>query len=992
MSQQNEEEDLDAFLDMFGKDEPAAPAAMPAAVVAAEPTPEPDSYPDGTDINEDPVEAFEEAMSPVAPVAMVKAIVEDDGDDPLDFLENSGMKRDRQVPDISKPWMVHHEFRLVTSVAEVNEIVDECIKRGSCSLDLECTGLDNRIIYREDGSPDTVDKIVGFCISYDGHTGFYIPIRHKPNDGYPDLNVGPLAEVEQAISRLCHAAIPEGTQDDKDKDALSYKCSPPKLVIYFWNAQFDQEFLYPVTGIDWWHPESFECGMLASFVINAGDKGIGLKPKAKQFLRDKDGNPYEMIELKELFFGKSREIRFDKLAPDEPGVLRYAGSDAICTYLLCKLPNIVAECHKNKFSFTYRLEKQVACALRPMERSRVRIARDKVREILLEKEALKADLLERIRKFALEERGLTDLDPNSPKQLGEFLFGDLPKGLDLRPKPERNEASQQFKTDGDTLSGLAKLPNAPTILKDIVEYREAEKFIGTYLLGLVNNPDENDELRFSFKQTGAGSGRFSAPGGKPDHGYSGIPIHGIPGDSEVRRSFVGRTGYTIVKADYAAEELRIAANVSDEQVWIKEFLHGTGDLHTITGRSIFGKQELSKEERNVGKIVNFLLIYGGGPKAVMRNTGCDELEGKRRKQGFDKSVPTFIEWSKRQHKKVKEDLGVTTAFKRWLAIPDANSPDGAVRSACERYSTNYPIQGAGADILKISMVLLHKKFHKMGWLRNGGDDSVRMLLCVHDEIVFEIRNDRVAEAVPIIVDIMESPWRIPQNPKWQVPLVVEPLVGFNWASGYKAERAHKDQVPKEHEVLMNGFIYSLTRKPKTNKKDEIVENLDQNEIIQEVVSKGETKQVFRIIDAPWVVSANSTPSPTEPSGGTPRDVPPTSILPPSKESVAASPAPVVQRQPSSPPTSAAQRAKQNPRVLKLRLEKLNDHTAEQVCRIIIDCIDNDEGYDLHITDVVGNVTLIEPGRFPVVKEKLIEQLVERNLLCLSDLENDSASA
>lgn len=974
MSQQNEEE-LDEFLAMFSTETEQKTPVVPES---AEPVPvEASTLQEPT---EDPADEPEAISEPPA----AKMLAEPEGDDPQDFLENSGMKRDRQVPDIMKPWMAHHKFTLVYTIAEVKRIVDECIKRGFCSLDLETTGLDNRIIYDVNGAPDTVDKIVGFCISYDGYEGFYIPLRHSPGDGYPDLNVGPLADVEAEIKRLCEAAIPEYTQEEYEKDPLSYKCEPPKVVIAFWNSQFDHEFLYPITGIDWWHPASFEDGLLACFCINASDKGIGLKPKSFQILKDPDGNPYEMIELKELFWGRAKDIRFAKLAPDEPGVLRYAGSDAICTYLLCR-PNfeLVSRAHA-RHGFTYKLEKQLTEALRPMERNRAKIARDNVRVILVEKETKKAELLERIRIFAKEEAGLDSVDPNSPKQLASFLFGPRPNGLDLHPKPEKNEKSGQFKTDGDSLEELAALPNAPSILKDIVEYRGAEKFIGTYLLSLVNNPDANDELRFSFKQTGAGSGRFSAPAGKPEHGYSGVPIHGIPKESEVRRSFVARPGYTIVKCDYAAEELRIAANVSGEPVWIDEFLNGTGDLHTITARSIFGKQDVNKEERNIGKIVNFLLLYGGGPKAVMRNTGCDEMEGKRRKQGFDKSVPTFILWAKDQHKKVKNDLGVTTPFGRWLAIPDANSPDGAIRSACERHATNYQIQGGGADILKIAMVMLHKRFHKAGWLKNGGDDSVRMLLCVHDEIVFEIRSDRVAEAVPIIVDIMEAPGRMP-TPKWRVPLVVEPLIGFNWASGFKAERAHPGQVAKANEVIMNGFVYELIRAPKKNKKGVITENLDQNEVIDTILDKeGKPVEVFRVIDPPWIVEAK-LPDGLPPTSGPANDGPkPTPSAQPLRV------VPQVSKPVSILPGSPAANGRQNPKILKLRLEKLNEQTAEQVLDIIMLCNHNDAEYDLHLTDVVGE-TLIAPGRFPIIKDKLIKFLKEKNLLCLDDLD-DSATA
>lgn len=890
-------------------------------------------------------------------------VLQDDGDDPLEFLERSGFKRDRTVPDIKKPWMEQHEFEVVSSVDDVERIIDACIESGRCSLDLETEGLDNRINYR-DGVPETVHKIVGYCISYDGHTGWYVPVRHRVLDGGADLNVYPTARVEAAITRLCRAAIPDGTEEARLADPLSYRCERPKVVIYFWNAQFDQEFLYPVTGIDWWHPESFEDGMLACFCINASDKQLSLKAKSKQLLKDALGNPYEMIELSELFYGKTKDIRFAALAPDEPGVKRYTGSDAICTFKLCELPEVVPLALK-RHGYTYRIEKQTSNVLRIMERSRVRINREHVRQLLEQTEVERDLVLKRIRGFAAEYG--VDLDPNSPKQLSEFLFGARPKGLDISPKPEKNEASGQFKTDGDTLEELSKLPHAPGILKDIVKYREVEKFIGTYLLGLSNNPDANNEIRVSFKQTGAASGRFSAPAGKPQHGYSGIPVHGIPGESDLRRDFEARDGYTMVKADYAGEELRIAANITGEKIWINEFLNGTGDLHSITARAFFGKQEVTKEERRAGKTANFALLYGGGAQAVVRATGCDLLEGKRRKAAFDKAVPTFAAWCKKQQARVKRDLGVWTPFGRWLAVPDARSTDPKVRAACERHATNLPIQGAGADIMKICLILLTKAFHRAGWLKNGGDDSVRMLLTVHDEVVFEIRHDRVTQVLPMIVDTMEYPWKIPTSPRWQVPLVVEPLVGFNWKSGYVVERAKekRDIKPSEidrveqgiplrrFEVLINGFVYSTTREPKKDKDTKaIVETLDRQEVIE--------GNVFRIIDPPWLagVSLPPPPPPQEP--------------PPESEPQAPSPSAVETRAIEVDPGMVPK--------FRVRLQLLMDpQIAAQVSEILEETRD-ERGMSPWLTDQSGCRTYLRPGRYVVNKDRFIARLRERNLV------------
>jgi DNA polymerase I-like protein with 3'-5' exonuclease and polymerase domains len=1283
---------------------------------------------------------------------------DDDGDDIAAFLETTGLKADREVPDASKPWMKYHKFTRVQTIQEVNRIVNECIDRGTCSLDLETTGLDNRIIYKN-GKPETVDQIVGFCISYDGYEGFYIPIRHKPADRGPSLNVEPVVEVERAITRLCRAAIPEGTAEDKAADSLSYK-GVAQLVIFFWNAQFDHEFLYPVTGIDWWHPSSFEDGMLASFVKYAGDKGIGLKPKAKQLLIDPDGNPYEMIELKQLF-QKGMPIRFDSLSPDEPGVIRYGGSDGICTYKLCIIPDLVPLCNA-KYNFTYRLEKQLTCVLRVLERNRVRINRAPVRAMLEAKSKERDEILAKIRKFAKLKN--TDLDPNSPKQLGEFLFGTGSNCMNITPKPAKNEASGQYKTDGATLEALAEDPNAPAILKDVVTYRGFEKSIGTYLIGLANNPDANDELRVSFKQTGASTGRFSAPAGDPEHGYSGIPIHGIPQGSDLRRVFEARPGYTMAKCDYAGEELRIAANVSGETVWINEFMQGSGDLHTITARAFFGKQEVTKDERNAGKCVhpeslvfindvlqpikllkfsgtadtfesssglsifagskyepitatynggvktlvhvvtsggvltctsehqlklrggafvrvmdlkpgallepvtlpraktrpytpiqvslwdglpsstyqlnhdwaylagayagdgtgsasslglthgksekidayghryeewiqklitsceaceihptrkgsdclylgsrvlvrlfqaldihrksskafnipfwvlragresilhylgglfdtdgtvggktpnldvttkdfsfagqlatvlryvgldfnleltynqtykryyarlrlpvndslklrpylrhegkkarlragrqksnnnkdrfivlqvlpaesgqcvdlsvskkhvyvvngilthntaNFALLYGGGPKSIIRATGCNEVEARRRKQAFDKAVPTFAKWIKQQHAAVKINLGVWTAFGRWLLIPDANSQEGEIRAACERHSVNFQIQGAGADIMKIAMVLLHKAFHNKGWLRNGGDDSVRMLLTVHDEIVFEIKHERVVEVIPLIVEIMEGPWKRPKNPPWKVPLVVEPLVGFNWSSGYKVERHKKGQALGKGEVLANGYVYGTTRKPaKEYEQPDIGEIvLTPNKLfglehtppwLASLVPSAE------VIETPVIEAVQETPTkeavqesqtksavqeiPTQdvPLENVPLENVPSESLSDLSEALLQ----VAEPQLTAPPEKLTQFPEpQTDGVIVFGIDRLNEQTAAQisdfVCVAMLEARRDGHGSILHLQDFGGETLIPISYNYRIQVSKFAELLRRHNLL------------
>lgn len=1027
-----------------------------------------------------------------------------------DFFAATGIQASLDANDHSKPWMKFHQFHLVKNVAEVATIVDQAIAHGRCGLDLETEGFDNRIEYDSEGKPYTVHKIVGYCVAIRG-VGYYIPVRHRfdPTYGEKDPNVDPVG-VELEIKRLCIASQPVLTEEGLLEDPLgsSKIVTPPQVVIYFWHSKFDQEFLYPITGIDWWHHSSFEDGMLAAYVVYTDDNNLGLKAKAnanlsiqEPELKNPDGSAiwhrYEMIKFTDLFSNgvKRSDMRFYFLYPEEgTAVVKYGCSDAICTELLCepdpsatifegtpkyKYHNVLAEALQ-KHGPTYRLEKQVVQAVRTIERTRAKI--DKTEILLLLEEAQKELVkFETLIKDLATSKGFPDFNPGSTVQLSEFLFGS--RGLDITPKPAKNEDSGQFKTDAATLEAMAESNEAPEILTWIVKYRQIDKIISTYLLSIAANCDVNDKLRFNFKQTGAATGRFTAPSGEADHGYSGIPIQGIPGKvdpkrpkvaSSLRRIFVSSEGYTLVKIDYAGQELRIVANLSGEPLWVDEFQKATAegreaDLHTLTAVAFYpGLKKTDpdfKNKRGNGKCVhpstliwtdkglksirelgpygeedqfttgsgsvytgaeyksvaslynggvkelihvvtqrgiltctplhklllrdgqfmeagmlkkgmllasvslpaltiasrtevqaaafrcgtdeydlrvpnwvveggaecvlsylgglfaeeatisrnllvqwattdlvfagqvaavaaacglqltcevvdrsvlltfsveasaalmaymkqapkayrtgglehahnvavvsgvlpagegpcldlsidssehvyvangfithntaNFALIYGGGTAAVQRATKCDKIEAARRKAAFDKSVPVFASWVKRQHSLVKKNKGITNAFGRFIAIPDATIKVGDVlngktveeqdarkiQAACERKATNFPVQSTGADVLKIALVKLNKELFKKGWLRNGGDDSVRMIMTVHDEIVFEVRHDRLQEAMPILIELMESPSKMG---RWKIPLVAEALIGLSWDAKYDWGQIVKGLIP-----------------------------------------------------------------------------------------------------------------------------------------------------------------------------------------------------
>lgn len=888
---------------------------------------------------------------------------DDDGDDPSSFMETLGLSRDASVADIRKPWMENHQFVLVSSIEQLRGIIDHALKHGRIALDLETQGLDSRIDWK-DGKPQTRHKIVGYCLSVDGKTGYYVPVRHKPAES---VNL-PNEEVEAEIRRLCLASQPKLTEEGMKRDQLASAmiAEKPQVIVYFWNAKFDQEFLFPVCGLDWWHPDSFEDGNLLYYCKYSNDKNLGLKAKSRELLsttleaerarkwwphdypEDKPKLwkskqvPYEMIELKELFIAGRKGIHFDQLTPEEG--LYYACSDAICTYLICDGDEAQKLYKDKKYANTYRLEKQVAQVVRVVERNRVKIDKAYVIELLseagTEAKGYETEILDIAR-----ARGYPDLDLRSSKKLSEFLFSE--KWMDITPKPERNEASGQYKTDADTLESLFEKNADNAILGKLVKFRQIDKVIGTYLESLRDNCDENDQIRVQFKQTGAPTGRFSAPAGQAEHGFGGVPIHGIPATyddkkpkvaTSLRKIFIARPGYTMVKVDYAAEELRVVTNLSKEPVWIKEFMEGTGDLHSITARAFFNKPEVTKQERQQGKTANFALVYGGGAQAIVRATGCSEQEGARRKAAFDKALPIFSLWVKKQHHFVSANKGVYSAFGRWMAIPEIDSEDRMIQSAAKRYAINYPVQGAGADIMKISMVLLHKEFFRRGWIQN---QDVRLLLSVHDEIVFEVRDSLMSEIVPVIVDGMTAPGRMVKD--WQVPLVTEPLIGKTWDANVNWELIHhgEKKAQKEGEKLKS---YEIRIGDKVyHRVPEWLESF----VCPEWTGKVPTK--------PEPGSENRSNT----SSGS--DAPP--------------PAAVVQPKPAAPASSTSPKREVFVRPIGI----LTKNTIKTVRLAIVDTEDEAKGHILHVVDAYGN-TLVDPALNILVNpEAFSKYLRERNL-------------
>lgn len=271
----------------------------------------------------------------------------------------------------------------------------------------------------------------------------------------------------------------------------------------------------------------------------------------------------------------------------------------------------------------------------------------------------------------------------------------------------------------------------------------------------------------------------------------------------------------IAAIDFSGEELRLVTNLSREPLWVSEFFRCSGcsrtfsqeprpstgvgssqtplpppprcsncgsdkigDLHTLTAMAMYGADAPTRADwkilRGNGKVVNFALLYGGGGTAVQRATGCDKNEGWRHKNQFDKTYKGLLIWWEQTKNFGRKHGFVRTAFGRKYPLPDINSPDGMFKSKAERNSLNGPVQGAGADIIKIAMTLVYKEMKKRGWL-----DKVMMIASMHDELVFEIDGDVIEEVLPILVQTMAANSVI-LGRNWPIPFTCDVEIGTDW--------------------------------------------------------------------------------------------------------------------------------------------------------------------------------------------------------------------
>jgi DNA polymerase-1 len=487
--------------------------------------------------------------------------------------------------------------------------------------------------------------------------------------------------------------------------------------------------------------------MIAHYLINP-DMRHGMDILAETYLN------YQPVSITKLIGKKGKNQLSMRDVPIKDQT-EYAVEDADITLQLKK--HFIEELKKgNVIKLFNEIELPLVSVLTAMEIEGINLNTDFLKELSIHL----TDDINRLEKTIFEQAG-EEFNIASPKQLGIVLF----ENMKLVDKPKKTKTGQ-YSTAEDVLSNLSK---DHTIIANILEYRQFKKLQSTYVDALPNeiNPTTG-RVHTAYAQAVAATGRLSST----NPNLQNIPIRTERG-KQVRKAFIPRDqNHVLLAADYSQIELRIIAALSEEETMIEAFKNGE-DIHASTAAKVFNVplSEVTREQRSNAKTVNFGIIYGVSAFGLSNQTDLTRKESKELIDLYYETYPKLKNYMSAQVDFARDHGYVETVLQRRRYLKDINSRNAIVRGAAERNAVNAPIQGSAADIIKIAMINIFKRFEKEGF-------KSKMLLQVHDELVFDAHKDELEIIKPIIKYEMEHAFEM------IVPLDVEMGIGENWLEAH----------------------------------------------------------------------------------------------------------------------------------------------------------------------------------------------------------------
>lgn len=630
----------------------------------------------------------------------------------------------KRIQDVKKNAVEIKNYECIQTEEALKSWVDRLKKSDCFAIDTETNSLDSLSA-----------KLVGFSLCDKEGNACYVPLRHGGDEEAIDKT--DLFSFQAGVPTR-----PKQLSVSKALEILKPVLSDTNILKIGHNIKFDMHIFARELGVAF-KIEPIADTMILSYILNGTTHGHGMDELALIYLN------HQTVKYSDICGTGKNKITFDQV--DIQKATEYAAEDADITFRLYKtlLPKLS---EKNQKYIYNAIEMPLVPILYKMEESGIMIDKnhlhklDKMFSIELE------NLTEKIYEQADEAFNI-----NSPAQLGSILFEKM--GLNGGKKGSNGA----YSTDVKVLETLAYEGNL--LAKSVLEYRSFAKLKSTYIDSLLSLCDSQDRVHTSFMQTVTNTGRLSST----DPNLQNIPIRTEAG-KEIRRSFISKSGYTFVCADYSQIELRLMADAANV-FHLKESFVKNEDIHTRTASQIFNipLAEITQDIRRKAKAINFGIIYGISAFGLSNQLGISRTESKQYIDSYFKEYPEIKEYMDKTIAFAENNGFVLTPFGRRCYIQGMN--DQRTKGFASRAAINAPIQGGAADIIKMAMIQVQKKLTQ-------SDIDATMLLQVHDELVFEVKDSDVLKAKELIKNTMETVVSL------SVPLIADVGVGTNWKEAH----------------------------------------------------------------------------------------------------------------------------------------------------------------------------------------------------------------
>ena len=631
--------------------------------------------------------------------------------------------------EILPPHVEETDYQLITDSAMLQSWVGQAKAQGFVAIDTETNSLQA-----------SQASLVGVSLALSPGKACYIPLRHK-------------AASEEAGDLLCMPSESPSYQQIEFAQAIEILrplCEDASVLKIGHNLKYDFHVLSRIEngGI---RLSPVDDTMCLSYVLDAGRiSRHNMDDLALHWL------DYQTIKYEDICGKGKAQISFDSLAPE--AALDYAAEDADITLRLWQMlkPRLTREGVSSVYE---RLERPLIPVLSDMEAQGIAVDDNFLRRLSNEFATRIAALETEIHQLAG-----TSFNIASPKQLGEVLFDQM--GLEGGKKSKTGA----YATGAEILEDLAA--NGIEIARKVLDYRQLAKLKSTYTDALVTSlHPQTERIHTSYSMVGASTGRLSSS----DPNLQNIPIRTSEG-RQIREAFIAKDGHSLISADYSQIELRLVAHVAGEATMLQAFQDGL-DIHAQTAAEVFGipLADMDSETRRRAKAINFGIIYGISGFGLARQLSIPRGEAQDYIKAYFARFPGIRDYMEQTKEQARNDKYVETLFGRRIHIGDIGSSNPNMRAFAERQAINAPIQGSAADIIKRAMIALPEKIEAAGL-------AAKMLLQVHDELIFEVPDDEAEAASALIRQVMEEA----HHPvlSLNVPIIAEAGIAKNWAKAH----------------------------------------------------------------------------------------------------------------------------------------------------------------------------------------------------------------